>query len=431
MHKLSSLVIVLATSGVAVAQPAPQDPSAAQTANTDPAKAPEPTPPTNPVAAPTTGAPSTAPAPSAAPTTLAPTTPAGDVKATATEPPKKLAVGTNGLFQPGLLAQGWYQVERAGDQFGVSQFRLRRAEISVKGEILPKQVSYNVMIDAAKVRETTKVTVAGPPDAMGNPTTTTINNPTSAVSALQDFYITGMTKYADLSLGQFKIPVSWEGYNSSGKLVFPERAVISNTFGDKRDLGVRVAKTFEQFGYSAGVFNGSGLDSFDNNTQKDVALRLEYYPVKGLTIAGVTYDSVAHRSLAGTKDRWEGDVRWESGPYLIQAEYIRGQDVAKDNTDAVTAQGYYVTLGYTFADIDTDMHADLQPVVRVGYFDPDTSMNVDPATAGGKDELYHFDVGVNYYLKKHEMKVQAAYERQQFDQAKANNQVIMAAQVFF
>ena len=139
------------------------------------------------------------------------------------------------------------------------------------------------------------MTVAGPPDAMGNPTTVTINNPSSAVSVLQDFYITAMSQYADVSIGQFKIPVSWEGYNSSSKIVFPERAIISSTFGDKRDLGLRIEKKFKKLGYSAGVFNGQGLNNFDSNVQKDLALRLEAYPVEGLTIAGVTYDSVMQR----------------------------------------------------------------------------------------------------------------------------------------
>ncbi len=201
-------------------------------------------------------------------------------------PPDKLHVGEEGLWQPGLLAQGWFLVDNTGGTTPLSTFRLRRAELAVKGEILPKRVSYKVMIDPTKVRETTKVTVAGPPDAMGNPTTVDINNPTSAISALQDFYITGKLGFGELSVGQFKIPVSWEGYNSSSKLIMPERAAVSKTYGDKRDLGLRLTKKFPKWGYSAGLFNGSGLNKLDNNNQKDVALRLEAYPVAGLTRRG-------------------------------------------------------------------------------------------------------------------------------------------------
>ena len=123
----------------------------------------------------------------------------------------------------------------------------------------------------------------------------------------------------------------------------------------------------------------------------------------------------------------QGDVRYEHGPYLAQAEYIRARDVAKDGADAVTAQGFYAVFGYMIK--NKDLGGDLQPVVRVGYVDPDTKMNVDPAM-GGNDERWHYDVGVNYYLKAHEMKLQASYQRVQFESKTPNvNEFIVAAQV--
>jgi len=436
MHKQTFLLIATLSS-TAFAQPAPA-PEAKQPAEAAPpvvAQAPAPAPAPTPTTATTDPQPQPpteqqpAPAPTPEPTPAPQPAPAtqtgGTVTAAAEPPPKKLSVGSKGLFNPGILAQAWFQNERAGDETQVSQFRLRRAEISAMGQIVPDRMAYKVMFDPAKVRETQKVTVAGPPDAMGNPTTVTVNNPSSAVSVLQDFYITALSSYVDVSIGQFKIPVSWEGYNSSGKLIFPERAVVSNTFGDKRDLGVRFEKKFKQVGYSAGIFNGSGLDNFDNNVQKDVALRLEAYPVEGLTIAGVTYDSVAERNRAGTKDRWEGDVRYESGPYLVQAEAIFAKDVAKDNVDATPGRGFYALAGYTLKDIDSQFHGDLQPVVRIGAFDPDT--NADD------NALMHYDIGLNYYVLKNEMKAQLAYQRTQFQDPmkSANNELILAAQVMY
>lgn len=409
-------LVLVAFGGTALAQPQPT---------------PEPQPQPDSQPAPSQPAPSqSAPAPTPTdqpPAPGTPTTPPEEKAAVAVDvpPPKKLSVGTKGLFNPGLLAQGWIQTERAGDTTQTFQFRLRRAEISVAGEILPKKFGYKVMIDPAKVRETQKVTVAGPPDAMGNPTTLTLNNPSSAVSVLQDFYITALSKYADVSIGQFKIPVSWEGYNSSGKLVFPERAIVSSTFGDKRDLGVRIEKKLEKVGYSAGVFNGQGLNNFDTNVQKDVALRLEVYPVTGLTLAGVTYDSVGQRGKAGTKDRWEGDVRYEHGPILLQGEALFARDRTSDGADFVSGRGFYALAGYTMKDVGGELHGDLQPVVRLGQFDPNTGMD--------NDGLLHVDVGLNYYIVKHELKVQAAYQRTQFqDDAKvANNQVLVAVQVSY
>lgn len=413
---LISLTLLGLVSSVAAAQPDPTapTPAAAQPPATDP-----PVSPTAPIS----------PAEAAQPPTPtpAPVEPPKPDKPADAPGPTKLAVGKEGQgrIQPGILAQGWFLLDRNGGKTTTSTFRLRRAEISVKGEILPKKVAVQVMIDPAKVREATTTTLT---DSGGD--TVAVSAPAASLSILQDFYITFLSPYADVSVGQFKIPVSWEGYNSSSKIIMPERALISSLFGDKRDLGVRIAKSWKKWGYSAGVFNGQGANNLDTNIQKDLALRLEAYPVEGLTIAGVTYNSVGIRHRAGTKDRFEADVRYEHGPYLAQAEYIRASDVAKDNVDAVSAHGFYAAFGYTIK--NKDLGGDLQPVVRVGYVDPDVDANVDPTMGKGDDERWHYDVGVNYYLRAHEMKLQASYQRVQFESKTPNiNEIILAAQVSY
>lgn len=406
--------LVSATSAVAQAQPAPPAVPA------DPA-----TPPTDPTVAPVVVA---QPPVEAPPVEVKP--PVADVKPPVADkpadapPPKKLSVGTVGVFQPGMLAQGWLLVDHTSNAMDVGQsvstFRLRRAEISAKGEILPHELGYQIMFDPAKVREFTTSTIK-----TSDGTTVDVKQPVGKISALQDFYITYLTKYADVSLGQFKIPVSWEGYNSSAKILFPERALVSSTFGDVRDLGVRVAKTFSQFGYSAGVFNGAGANNLDNNNQKDVALRLEAYPVKGLVVAGVVYSSVGYRARAGTKDRFEGDVRYESGPFLIQAEYLKAADVGASGA-TVNGEGYYVAGGYTIKDVGHSGH-DLQPIVRFQAFNPNTDKDPTPAA----DTLHGYAVGFDYYLKGHEAKLQGVYEIQKHDKTRATNEFILAAQVWY
>jgi phosphate-selective porin len=81
-----------------------------------------------------------------------------------------------------------------------------------------------------------------------------------------------LSEYADVSLGQFKIPISWEGYQSSSKLLFPERALSSRAFGDQRDIGLRVEKIGPIY-YYAGLFNGTGLNRRDNNDKRCAASR--------------------------------------------------------------------------------------------------------------------------------------------------------------
>ncbi|CAN5900329.1 hypothetical protein BH11MYX2_BH11MYX2_09240 [soil metagenome] len=349
--------------------------------------------------------------------------PAEPTKPADAEAPKKIAVGTLGFVQPGVLLQGWFLVDRAAAATTVSTFRLRRAEISAKGEILPKKIAFKVMFDPAKVREFSNATIT---DSGGD--TSTVKQPTTSVSVLQDFEITYLSKYADVSVGQFKIPVSWEGYNSSAKILTPERAIVSSTYGDKRDLGLKIAKTMPKWGYYVGLFNGAGANNLDGNNQKDVAVRLEAYPVKGLTIAGVTYNSLFYREKEGTKDRYEADLRYEAGNFLFQSEYIRAHDVGAKNAKT-NSQGFYAALAYTLK--DPSLHGDLQPLVRVGMLDPNVDKDVDPTMAGGSDERWDYAVDLNYYLKGHEMKLQASYERQQFDDKTANNEIILAGQVWY
>jgi len=411
------------------AQPAPP-PAQPQPAPTT--VAPPPQPPAGPGSAPAPVAePSTAPQPTADPSSIEQTEPAPpgapeqpgvvpipaadetEPPAEAPPPPKKLSVGSEGLFQPGVLLQAWFRVAHQDET--ISTFRMRRAEMSAKGEIVPELVAYAVMIDAAKVLETEEVTIE---DASGEEIT--ISQPQGAISVFQDLFITFQSPYVDASIGQFKIPVSWEGYNSSSKLLFAERAPVAREFGDRRDIGLRLAKTWEYFGYSAGLFNGTTLNNLDNNNAKDAALRVEGYPVKGLVIAGVVYASVGDRGEPGTKDRLEGDVRYENGPFLLQAEYIRGHDVT--SSGEADGHGFYGALAWTFAEV-------LQPALRIGYLDPD--VDADLPESASKDELFHVDVGINYFIQKHEAKLQLNYYRFEYDDDTPRDEVLLAAQVGF
>jgi hypothetical protein len=329
-------------------------------------------------------------------------------------PPKKLSVGTEGLFNPALLLQGWFTYDNADET--TTSFRVRRAEVHLKGEILPKQLAYEIFFDPARVLEfqNTELTDSG-----GD--TVTVRQPQGNATILQDFVITYLTDYADVSIGQFKTPVSLESSTSSAKLYFPERALVAGTYGDKRDIGLRLSKAFQMVGFTAELVNGAGQNLRDNNNEKDMSLRLEVYPIKGLTIAGVTYDTVGDRDKAGTKDRWEGDVRYEEGPILLQGEFIRARDVAADGADPIEGQGFYGMAGFK---VDTIAGQQVEPVVRVGQLDPDIDTD--------DDETWVYEGCLDYYIKGNEAKVQLSFSHFEYqDDRTANNELIFASQVWF
>lgn len=351
---------------------------------------------------------------------------AGEAEGAAPALPKKLGAGTEGLFQPGILLQGWFFATRAAET--TTTFRIRRAEIIVKGDIIQDRISYSVTFDPARVLEPKETVISvsnqsPPPDAGGAPEQVTVKQPVGAASIFQNFSITFKFPYVDASIGQFKIPVSWEGFGPASKLLFPERAIVSNTYGDKRDLGVSFSKTFPRFGYSAGLFNGTTSNNLDTNNAKDAALRLEAYPIDGLVLAGVAYGTIGQRGEAGMKDRYEGDLRFERGPFLVQSEYIRARDRGRDRK-IIEGQGFYTAFAYMLLD-------EVQAAIRLGYFDPDVDRELDPSTDGGRDELWHYEVGLNGFILKDEAKVQASYSRFQFDDKKASNEVLFAVQLSY
>jgi hypothetical protein len=397
LNTLSFGLISLAYAANAAAQaapppaPAPAAPPPAAVpapAAPPPAAAPAPAAPP-PAAAPAPAAPPPAAAPAPAPE-LSPVAPAPVVVAPVVAPPaepppppKTLEVGSGGGFwQPGGLLQFWilasHQDMRGEDGELVADedtftARVRRAEFRVKGDILPKQVQFQIMIDAARVLD---------PASSGG-------SVPAALSVLQDFFITFPTDFVDISLGQFKVPVSYEGYNSSSKILFPERAPVSRRFGDRRDIGIRLEKKIgEYFMYSAGVFNGAGQNKLDNDTEKDLALRLEVYPFEGITVAGVGYATVGKRERS-SRDRVEADIRYDAHNLYVLGEYIHSWDTTGGGP-AVEGHGGYVEAAYTF-------FKHLQPMVRVGDLEP----NMD-ATG---DHFWHFEGGVNWLFHKNEAKI--------------------------
>jgi hypothetical protein len=438
---LSALpLLFLAVPAFAQAPAAP--PPAAAPAPPPPPPAPAPAPEAAAPAPAVAPAPPVPAAPEAAP--VAPPAPAPQpepepepesVKQEETVAPDRLAVAKTGFFQPGALFQVWATGSRlaveGSDESWTSGFRIRRAEIKAKGEIIPKTVGWAFMIDPARLLDFQNKTieVEDQEPAPTAPGSVTVAQPPSggSTSLLQDVAITFFSDYADVSVGQFKIPLSYEGFNSSSKLIFPERALVSRKYGDRRDMGLKIEKKLDMFGYAFGLFNGEGQNKLDSNDQKDLALRLELYPIEGITAAVVGYTAVGDdRDLPGTKDRIEGDLKVEVSDILLQAEYLRGWDVDSSGS-RVVGQGFYVLAGYTFFD-------KLQPVFRVGSLDPDSDRDEQGASdRDPDDETTSYELGVNYYFKQHDCKMQLAGSFFDPEQRSQNTRfdLILAAQIAF
>lgn len=434
----SSLALTLTTLvGVAAAQPAPPPADPGPTGTEVPATPPDPEPPPEASPAPGQQAPTPAlgestseppptgtPAPTAA--SVAPAEADSVTTPTRTAPPlpnppapARLAAADQGWLEIGGLLQFW-AFRSSRDDAVTSTFRVRRAELKFSGEILPETLAYKVMVDPAKVLETrdTTVDVEGQEPEPTTPGSVTVAQPADKLSLFQDFAITYLSEFADVSVGQFKNGLSYEGFNSSSRLLLPERAPVSREYGDERDIGVSVEKDFEHFTYFVGVFNGTGLNLRDTNNQKDLAVRLELLPVEGLLFGAAGYTPLGERELPTTRDRVEADVRLDVANLVVQAEYLRGWDGPSDAQ--VTGHGFYGALGYTFL-------GNLQPVVRVGQLDTDLDAN----GSAGDDEFMHYDLGLNYYISGQNARLSASASVFDFEDEPTQTDIILMAQAAF
>jgi len=373
----------------------------------------------------------------AAPEVLSPAlvTPPVETSPAAAQPASSVGptAGLPAYFQPGILMQGWIVLERLG-KTGTSTARLRRAEIYLKGKVIPDRVSYLIMFDVARVLEpqssVIKVDNQDPaPSDPKKPESVKVKQSKGAVAALQDYYMQLTTDYADVYFGQFKIPVSYDGSQTPPyALLMPDRSTPTIYFDDRRDIGLKATKKFTYLRYTAAVFNGAGQNTLDNNNGKDVALRLDLYPFEGVGVGAVGYYTVAKLRHKAANDRYEADIHVEHAGVFVQAEYMQSHLAAYTVTPGATgyldARGAYAMAAYTIAE-------DYQPVIRISYLDPDTKTNLKPKASTDLDEYWQYEVGFNYYVQKNTVKLQAAGSHIEYENKTSLNQIIVGAQIWY
>jgi hypothetical protein len=241
-----------------------------------------------------------------------------------------------------------------------------------------------------------------------------------------------------------KIPLTMEGFNSSGKLDFAERAIVTRTFGDQRDIGLMVLSDKVPFvEYEVGLFNGTGKNVYDNSPRKIGVLRAVAKPIPEVSAGGSVQFAQVYASTAGRtlhKNRAGLEVALEKDGATLSAEYVRGVEGAFNSSSkalsTLTPAGYYVTLGYR-------LRPELQGVVRWEHFDSDTSVDTDTCKAAGSSPLPGgscnkvrvISIGVNYDVAPellHGAKLQLDYLNTRDEVAELLvNEIFLVAQVKF
>lgn len=142
-----------------------------------------------------------------------------------------------------------------------------------------------------------------------------------------------------VSVGQFKVPFSYEFLTSDASIDFVNRSQIVSTFAPAWQLGAEVAVGANgPVGLSAGVFNGNAFQANGNDGNDFLyAVRASLSPVRpragrgarlviganaalsqddGVALPGVTPSFTGDRTLLGA------DARFTSGPVLLAGEVV-------------------------------------------------------------------------------------------------------------
>lgn len=276
-------------------------------------------------------------------------------------------VVSTGEMKLGALLQFWAVDDTTAPAHNDVNFRIRRAEFKLTGTVAPSS-RYFLMIDPAK-----------------SPSVTGDNK------ILQDFGV-GMTFFENVEIvaGQFKIPTLDEGLRSSGELLLPERSYIGRTYGDRRETGIMIDWNPKIVRLRVMASNGqptpgaAATNVNDTDSSKDVHGRFEWMITETMKIGAFGSNS---QSVAGNSLRTGGDFEITGARFVARVSGLTAKEINVDKT------GMSVEGGFSFTD-------ELQLAAR---------FENHQFTSTPKSSARAVTAGVNYYVKKHNLKVQLAH----------------------
>jgi phosphate-selective porin OprO/OprP len=260
-----------------------------------------------------------------------------------------------------------------------------------------------------------------------------------------------------LRAGQFWVPFSAEALTSSNFIDFMERSLL-NEIVPPRDIGVMLHGQLSSrlITYAVGVFNGSGEDTADTSSGKDVAARLTVAPFasalrnlrSGVEIgANITWGDqgnfrtsqgrttarasnrfryFAPQTAHGERFRWGTDLFWHYGPASLKFEYDEERSERR-NLAPVVARGWYLSGTYLLTGEEKVIYGPILPrrpfsplteewglgawelAVRyatlafdsddpVDFFDGDVGNGITGGGFTATNQASAFTAGINWYL---------------------------------
>jgi phosphate-selective porin len=287
-----------------------------------------------------------------------------------------------------------------------SEFTLPRVRFGAAGA-LAENVNYKLEIDFVPSSST---------NAEGN-----VSGGTSV--ALKDAKVNFTHfEYVPITVGHFKVPFSRQELTSSGNQQFVNRAAI-NAQAQTRDVGFMLGDYLgkQMVEYAIGAFNGTKTANKNDNTGFLIAARAAVNPFGEFKYSESNLEGESLRASLGVNVQTnklstagpdttlltDDDVDTDTTKYGVDlgvkfldnasifAEYIKAKFEPDGGTE-FDADGFYVQGGYFI------LPPHFEVTARYEQYDPND-------TVDNTSDIKWTTVGLNYFWKKHDWKLQANY----------------------
>lgn len=277
-------------------------------------------------------------------------------------------------------------------------FRVRRAKTEFAGWFWKKELTYELQLSWA-----------GPETGA------------STDSALEDLLLTwdaSKKEAFQITIGQFKVPMGRQEMTTSIGLQFADRSILSGEFSRGRDVGVmtwgRIAG--KKIEYRAGMFNGNAASRTTNDNAKlQYNARVMFEPWGEVGYSEGDFESkdepllavavgFENNNLQGATQGQQGSIA-DLNTTILSTDVVfkykglslYGEFFSREREPEVGAafhsDGYQFQAGY-FLKRDK-----LEAAFRYAAWDPTDLVDGNDRTETG--------VAVNYFLRKHQLKLQA------------------------
>ena len=298
----------------------------------------------------------------------------------------------------------------------VSDFTIRRMKVWLQGHVFSKNLKYKWQ-----------------------------HNFGGGNQVLEDAYLSyTFREPLSLTLGQFKPPQGRQELTSSGSQLFVDRSLANETFNLGYDIGTMADGHFANHlvEYMVGVFNGNGVNKSNKGNDHLVSGRIDLNPLGQFKMDEAAWPEEKPLLNLGASYAWEkmtaadagssidtandvldvalnldglnaatfaaafgNELEWDVWTANLHAKWLGAALAAEyyslnaepDLGDDWDADGYYVQAGYQV------IPKTLELAVRYSEID---STDTNAAVRFDKSET---QFGINYYLAKHNAKLQADY----------------------